>query len=925
MQENKGISIVDAFMALEDIDDEVVAQEVKTIKRNKALKESLKEEKKVIKLDISGDNMYDKGQAYFYARTGDHVDINGVKYEIIEDREHKIGYSDEILLKNLETGETTLIAKKDFIKDAQLLKEGCVDCKEEVEEDDGAFSRGQGSYLLPKEVIFTASEVALDTDDEDPEERLSDLLSDRYGYCHFGFKYEVKNNENGEPSEFRCYDIEWDTSESLKEKHVCEKCGKNPCECVEESCEVKEDNKAVAIKEGLKDDIENRVEELRDSCKDMSRQELLDSARNEHTYALGSKNSEEATMHEINADAYRILAKEKEGLKEDDGLGTAWFNLVLIDPETGDWYQVEDSMPERVIAAMTMTLQDCLEYFQQRYDDKIVDIKKAGWSRESLEESKLDEMAKLPYHVLAWKLNEIIASMNHEGAYYDSGWLYIWPDGETQEDCREDFNDKESYEELRELFEKVYKRYHKDGLYTSDQRIVDYAHAVDQKLGLEPIQNLGKVKAKDNEGDDPYAYGESLKENVKVEEEKIDEAPISTLEPEFDSRKSFYKKAIVDERPDGTKILYSYDTPVAMIKNGEVTLGKMTNRGYPFAVWNYSQTTLRHVKEFLKQNGFTADSTKQMAQDYKCDFIRESLSEDLKLDLTANNKEEIVEKGREALEKSEDEPELQVVDVNADTVEDLKDDYVGDIILKCNKCGFVFFKDKEDIVKDEKTGLYNIEDTCSHCGAKEGFKLGGQVASADVDAEKADEQDLTKDAPKEEETIEVEKEETLESPVEGVEEENKKTTLIATESLDTRSLVEKLEDFDEVSFDKLVNKYFNKVFENVESYKTTNCKFENNSILVEGTIKFKSGKEKATAFKLSENKQNKHTVRFDCVNESLANQDKAFSLVGKVLRNRLMCESFSCNYKVKKLDEELLVRERFGLKEKKVKKEKEVK
>lgn len=71
---------------------------------------------------------------------------------------------------------------------------------------------------LPKEVTFKASEVALDTDDEDPEERLSDLLSDKYGFCHYGFKYEVKNNENGEPSEFRCYDIEWDTSESLKEE-----------------------------------------------------------------------------------------------------------------------------------------------------------------------------------------------------------------------------------------------------------------------------------------------------------------------------------------------------------------------------------------------------------------------------------------------------------------------------------------------------------------------------------------------------------------------------------------------------------------------------------------------------------------------------------------------------------------------------------
>ena len=36
----------------------------------------------------------------------------------------------------------------------------------------------------------------------------------------------------------------------------------------------------------------------------------------------------------------------------------------------------------------------------------------------------------------------------------------------------------------------------------------------------------------------------------------------------------------------------------------------------------------------------------------------------------------------------------------------------------------------------------------------------------------------------------------------------------------------------------------------------------------------------------------------------------------------LLSESFSCNYKVKKLDEELLVRERFTLKEKK---EKEIK
>ena len=93
----KGISILDAFRALDDISDEFVEEEVKVVKKNQQLKESLKEDKEVIKLDISGDNMYDKGQAYFYARTGDHVDINGEKFEIVQDDTHKIGYSDEMV------------------------------------------------------------------------------------------------------------------------------------------------------------------------------------------------------------------------------------------------------------------------------------------------------------------------------------------------------------------------------------------------------------------------------------------------------------------------------------------------------------------------------------------------------------------------------------------------------------------------------------------------------------------------------------------------------------------------------------------------------------------------------------------------------------------------------------------------------------
>ena len=40
----------------------------------------------------------------------------------------------------------------------------------------------------------------------------------------------------------------------------------------------------------------------------------------------------------------------------------------------------------------------------------------------------------------AYAMNEVISSLSDEGAYY-SDWLYFWPDGETLEEAREDFDD----------------------------------------------------------------------------------------------------------------------------------------------------------------------------------------------------------------------------------------------------------------------------------------------------------------------------------------------------------------------------------------------------------------------------------------------------------------------------------------------------
>ena len=81
----------------------------------------------------------------------------------------------------------------------------------------------------------------------------------------------------------------------------------------------------------------------------------------------------------------------------------------------------------------------------------------------------------------------------------------------------------------------------------------------------------------------------------------------------YDSRQSFYGKARVEEFSDGSEVLWSYSTTVACItwENG---VRKAHVRG------QYSQTTTRHIKEYLKQNGFKADTLKQVLKDYGDDL-----------------------------------------------------------------------------------------------------------------------------------------------------------------------------------------------------------------------------------------------------------------------------------------------------------------
>lgn len=126
-------------------------------------------------------------------------------------------------------------------------------------------------------------------------------------------------------------------------------------------------------------------------------------------------------------------------------------------------------------------------------------------------------------------------------------------------------------------------------------------------------------------------FASMIKDNSQVDESvnegrTINEAPTYDLTPQFDRRNSFYSKARVDS-DNGVDTLYSYNTKVAEIRDGKVTL---------FPKWNASQTTLRHVKEFLKQHGFKAESMKQIASDYTTS-VEESCKKITKESLGSSN------------------------------------------------------------------------------------------------------------------------------------------------------------------------------------------------------------------------------------------------------------------------------------------------
>jgi hypothetical protein len=109
-----------------------------------------------------------------------------------------------------------------------------------------------------------------------------------------------------------------------------------------------------------------------------------------------------------------------------------------------------------------------------------------------------------------------------------------------------------------------------------------------------------------------------------------------------------------------------------------------------------------------------------------------------------------------------------------------------------------------------------------------------------------------------------------------------------------------MDEFDEESFDELGEGYLKRVYENVNSFKTSNVSFIKDRLILEGVIKFNSGKAKKTNFIFGIREATKSgKVRFIGENKEIARGRKSFTVTGRVENKKFLSESLNYNYGVR--------------------------
>ena len=108
-----------------------------------------------------------------------------------------------------------------------------------------------------------------------------------------------------------------------------------------------------------------------------------------------------------------------------------------------------------------------------------------------------------------------------------------------------------------------------------------------------------------------------------------------------------------------------------------------------------------------------------------------------------------------------------------------------------------------------------------------------------------------------------------------------------------------ISDFDEESFDELGESYLRKHYDNVEGFKTVNAKVLNDSLIIEGVIRFTSGNSKGTKFVFEGTKATSGGVMFEGYNQQISRGKKTFKMTCSLNKGVVTPKKLSYNYTTK--------------------------
>lgn len=122
----------------------------------------------------------------------------------------------------------------------------------------------------------------------------------------------------------------------------------------------------------------------------------------------------------------------------------------------------------------------------------------------------------------------------------------------------------------------------------------------------------------------------------------------------------------------------------------------------------------------LKESVKRVDRTSMLVEDYYDLYNREDVNE-----LKEDREAEIASAKLAKIEK--------IVDLDAESPEDLQPTYIGKTIIQCPQCLTLFYKDPADIVvSEENPDMVNVDEICQHCGNDSGYTVIGKVAEEEV-------------------------------------------------------------------------------------------------------------------------------------------------------------------------------------------------